>query len=174
MNAKWSVLVVYENKAAQETAVQFCDAMIQRFWPDFTIDVNWASRGELENPRASKETEHAAVEAQLIVVASSQNRGLSESLSSWLELALRKRADREGVLVGLPQPQGFVNQEAAASQVFLRKLAHQNGMDYLTTVPEYLPVPESESAESYTSRASQMTSVLDKILHHSPIPPRMI
>jgi hypothetical protein len=46
-------------------------------------------------------------------------------------------------------------------------------MDYLTNVPQSLPICEPESAEAYHQRATQVTSVMDKILHHLPLPQRL-
>jgi len=174
MNAKWSVLAVYENEAAREVAMRFCDGLVQRFWPEFSLDLNWSHWSDLEKAKTAKEVEQQAGAADLILIASSPGGVLPTHFTWWLELALRQRGDREGVLVGLPLPENDRDAEAAATQVYLRKLAHRNGMDYLTAVPESLPRPEPESPEPYNTRATQMTSVLDTILHHSPLPPRML
>lgn len=136
--------------------------------------MNWASWAELEDVEAARQTEKWAAQAELVVVATEGVGGLPNRMSWWLEMALRKRGDREGVLVGLPLPEAGLKSEAAAAQVHLRKLAHDNGMDYLTTLPESLPRPEPESVESYTRRATQVTSVLDRILHQAPLAERTL
>lgn len=174
MKAKWSVLAVYENEAARAVAMQFCDGVVQRFWPEFSLDLGWLNWEDLENTRAASEAQQQAGTADLILIAASPRGNLPNHVSWWLELALHRRADKEGVLVGLPLPETGLSVEAAATQVYLRKLAHRNGMDYLTAVPENLPCGEAESAESYNARATQMTSVMDTILHHSPLPQRML
>jgi hypothetical protein len=174
MNAKWSVLAVYENEAAREVAMRFCDGLVQRFWPEFSLELNWSNWSDLENAKTAREVQQQVATADLILIACSPRGVLPTHFSWWLELALRHRGEREGVLVGLPLPETELSAEAAGTQVYLRKLAHRNGMDYLTTVPESLPRPEPESPESYNTRATQMTSVLDTILHHSSVPPRML
>ena len=174
MKAKWSVLALYENEAAREVAMRFCDAIVQRFWPRCTITLNWAKWSELEERGGAEEAEKQAGEADLILIATSPKGVLSSHVSWWLELALRKRGDREGVMVGLPLPNTGLDSDATATQVYLRKLAHQHGMDYLTAVPNELPVFEPESEESYNSRATQMTTVLDTILRRPSNPPRLI
>jgi hypothetical protein len=170
MKAKWSVLAVYENGDARQAAVQFCDSLVQRFWSEFGFDLGWCDWTELEQSVSARESGKRAQEADLIVVAPSQGT-IPSPVKSWLELALKQRGDREGVLVGLPRPEGELCASAAGTQAYLRKLAHEAGMDYLTAVPECLPTNVPESADAYTQRATQVTSVLDSILRYSPLPP---
>ena len=174
MKSKCSVLAVYDDEAAREIAMKFCDALVQRFWMEFTLQMSWSRWSELEHARTAEQVRFEAQVADLIVIAAGARGVLSEHVSGWLETALRQRAEREGVLVGLPLTQPGDSSEASATQVYLRKLAHQNGMDYLTAVPQSLPHPESDSAEEYNARATQVTSVLNTILHHSHVPPRML
>jgi hypothetical protein len=94
-------------------------------------------------------------------------------LENWLEQALRDRGDREGILVGLPKPEEGLSVGAAATQVYLRKLAHAAGMDYLTAVPESLAAFVPDLSEASYQRATQVTSVLGTILSHSPPPRRL-
>ena len=108
----------------------------------------------------------------MIVVAPSPEGTIPMHVKEWLELAFKNRGDREGVLVGLPGSEAERNVVSMATQAYLRKLAHQTGMDYLTAVPECLPSSVPESADAYNQRATHVTSVLDNILRYSPLPPR--
>ncbi len=174
MKSKWSVLALYENTDARDLAVQFCDGLVHRFWPECGFDLSWCDWSGLEHAASAREAAAKAQEADLIIVALSPQAVIPVEVSSWLELALRNRGEREGVLVGLPDPEPGYDAEAAATQLYLRKLAHQAGMDYLTAVPEHLPFRVPDSTDAYTQRATQMTSVLDKILSHTSLPPRLL
>lgn len=169
MKAKWSVLALYENAQARQLAVQFCDGLVQRFWTEFGFELNWCAWSEL-----SSEVGQRAREAGLIIVALGGRGNIPLHIKDWLELTLQNRAEREGVLVGLPGLELGCDPEAAATQMYLRKLAHHAGMDYLTAVPESLPTRVPESADAYNERATQVTSVLDKILNSTSPPPRML
>ncbi len=174
MSAQWSVVSLFENVTAREQAMQFCDTLVSRFWPDFSFDFLWCPWTDLARPTKAKEAEAKVREADLILVAMAPGGRCPAWLRHWLELALADRSEREGALVAIPAPDSGLSAEAAAAQAYLRKLAHQSGLDYLTAVPQSLPAGVPESLESYNVRASQMTSVLDTILRHSPTPPRML
>ena len=171
MKAKWSVLAVYENADGRQQAVQFCDGLVQRFWSEFGFEIGWCDWTELEEPVSAKESAQQARKADLIVVAPSREGKIPKHFEGWLELALKNRDDREGVLVGLPGPAAELCADSAATQAYLRKLAHEAGLDYLTAVPECLPTAVPESADAYTQRATQVTSILNGILSYSPLPP---
>ena len=52
--AAWSVVVVYEDAAARERAVSFCDQLVRRFWAGFEFDLSWWSFAQLEEASAAK------------------------------------------------------------------------------------------------------------------------
>jgi hypothetical protein len=172
MNAKWSVLAVYEDADARQSAVQFCDCLVQRFWLDFGFDLAWSDWAALEDSASAKEASDGAARANLIIMAPGRRGSMPMHVKSWLEFSLKNRGDREGVLVGLPgaEPECGAG-TAAATQAYLRKLAHEAGLDYLDAVPECLPAGVPDSADACNQRATQVTSVLDSILRYSPLPP---
>jgi hypothetical protein len=170
MSAKWAILVIYEGAAAREPAMRFCDGLVQKFWPEFSFELSWLDWGDLEDATAAKAAQHKAAEAQLLVVAAASAKMIPGHVQRWIECSIRNRGDREGVLVGLTGD----GRDASAAQMYLRKLAHQGGMDYLTAIPHNLPHAVPDSAESYNVRATQMTSVLGAILNRVPSPPRLL
>ena len=172
MKAKWSVLALYENAEARQFAVQFCDCLVQRFWGDYGFDLSWCDWAALEHPGSANAAARKVGEADLIIIAPSPGATIPWELRNWLESVLHDRGEREGVLVGLPAPGAEFSAEAAATQLYLRKLAHNVGMDFLTAVPESMPTRATESSEAYNQRATQVTSVLDSILRYCPVPPR--
>ena len=174
MNSNWSVLAVYQNADARQLAVQFCDALVERFWSEFSFELSWCDWANLESSPDARDAEYRVRGADVIIVATAQNGLLPPRIKSWLELTLHQRNEREGFLVGLPGQESGTRAEEPGAQLYLRKLAHEVGMDFLAAVPESLPHPEPESIDSYNKRATQITGVLDAILHRPCIPPRTI
>jgi hypothetical protein len=173
MNAKWSVLALFQGSASRVTAVDFCDVLVQRFWPRTTFELSWFDWEELLDVSTADSAARTAREADLLLVASARKGILEQHIRRWLETSLHKRGEREGILAGLCAPETSVSPESSASEQYLRKLAHQNGLDFLTGVPTSLSQSVPENAEAYTLRATKVTSVLDTILHQIPPPPRV-
>lgn len=174
MNAKWSVLALYQDVAARQEAVKFCDLLVQRFWPQTSFDLDWREWENLHDSAAAQQAASKAQEAKIIILSVSAQGTIEHLVRNWLELALSKRNDREGILVGLSaKSDAPLSAPAAATQQYLRKLAHQSGMDYLASVPQSLSNGVPENAEACALRATQVTSLLDTILHR-PTPPRPV
>ena len=170
MKAKWTTVVIYEDAATRDTAIGFCDQLVERFWGDCEFDLEWCSVGELEpGPRAG-EVADKAVDADLIVFAIQPEEVVPAELKVWVESWVERRGDREGKIIGLLDPSG-VRGGTVNRYVYLREAAHRSGMDYLTQISESLASATPESPDAYTERAVQVTHVLDDILQQ-PVPPR--
>jgi hypothetical protein len=170
MSAKLAIVVVYEGAAARDPAMQFCDDLVKRFWPDCTFALSWFDWANLENSATAREAEQKAAEAQFVILAAGSSKMIPDYVQSWIERAMRRRGDREGVLVGLT---GGDTDGGGDTQLYLRKLAHRAGMDYLIRIPQSLPQSVPESVESCHRRATQVTSVLGAILSRVQSPPRL-
>lgn len=171
MKSKWSVLALYEDANGRQLAVEFCDGLVQRFWSEHGFEIGWCHWAQISEPVSLKESAEKARAADFIVVAPGQGGNIPALVKRWLELVLRNRGEREGVLVGLAGYEPEHSAAAAASQAYLRKLAHESSMDYLTTVPECLTCGVPESTDAFAQRATEVTSTLDGILSYSPLPP---
>jgi len=174
MNAKWSVLTLYRDMTARQSAVQFCGALVQKFWPEKNFTLDWLDWNSFVTADSAHQGDLKVLQADIILVAMAETGTMDTRLSKCLEVALTRRREREGILVGLSAPDGAVTPESAATQQYLRRLAHENGLDYLTGLPQSLPHSVSETIETCMSRATQVSSVLDRILHCIPPPPRML
>ena len=169
----WSVVVVYEDAAAREEAVRFCDLLIERFWARYEFDVGWWSFAMLEEDDSAREATRKATEAALIVFAPRLDGEVPIAVQKWIEGWLGDRGDREGALVGLLDPGAGLSGGLASKYVYLRTVAHRCGLDYLTQLPEDIARAIPDSLESYNERAAQVTSVLDEILHQPALPPHL-
>jgi hypothetical protein len=167
----WSVLVVYEDAASREQAIAFCDQLVKRFWAKFEFDVSWWSFDLLQDEATAAETAAKAAGADLIVVSCALAGEFPSFLMSWFEGWFDRRGDREGILADLTTVGETSGGLRGNEHAYLRRVARRAGMDYLTQLPQSISLSISESPDSYTERAAQVTSVLDEILHH-PAPPQ--
>jgi len=171
MKKKWSVLVVHEDTEARQIASGFCDALVKRFWRGTDFDVGWTSFGELESAAGSNSAMPRAASANCIVFAVGSGAELPLQVRAWVELWVRERHDREGVLAGVCGSAKTSLETQDQFHHYLRGVAHRSGMDYVTQVPQSISHPIPQSLESYTERAEQVTNVLEEILHHRLPPP---
>jgi hypothetical protein len=165
---------VYEDPATQSRAAGFCDELVGRFWKDLEFDVGWWSFDHLQTVDSAREAADKAARADLIVFAASREGDFPVAVKAWIEVWLGQRGDREGKLVALLDPKGIGEGKEGRRHQHLRNAAHHAAMDYLTEVPEDISLEISESLDSYTERAGQVTSLLDDILRRQPQPPTLL
>ena len=172
--AAWSVVVVYEDAAARERAVGFCDQLVNRFWAKCDFDVSWWPFTVLEKADSAREAAEKAAHADLIAFSSNPEGDFPRPVKTWIETWLTQRGDREGMLIGLLEPVVGAGSREGQKHYYLRNAAHQGAMDYLTQVPQDISRSIPDSLDSYTQRADQVTSLLDDILHQQPPPPHLL
>ena len=172
--AAWSVVVVYEDAAARERAVTFCDQLVSRFWAKCEFDVSWWPFALLNQAPAKEEAAERAAQADLIVFSATPEGDLPQPVKAWVETWLNHRGDREGKLVGLVERVVGASVLEGQKHLYLRQVAHHGAMDYLTKVPPDISLSIPDSLDSYTERAYQVTSLLDDILHQQPPPPQLL
>jgi hypothetical protein len=171
--AVWSVVVVYEDPAARQQAMDFCDQLVNRFWARFEFDVSWWSFGMLQQEPAATEAAARSARADLIVLSWIGQGDFPVPVKGWIESWLNRRGDREGILAGLIQPGADLVSRETQKHNYLRQVARRGAMDYLTQVPPGISRAIPESLDSYTERAAQLSSVLDAILQQ-PAPPPLL
>jgi hypothetical protein len=172
--AAWSVVVVYEDSAACERAVGFCDQLVNRFWAGFEFKLSWWSFVQLEEAESAAAAAGKAALADLVVFAANAGDDFSPLVKAWIETWLNLRGEREGVLVGLLEPSGAASSGEGQKDHVLRNAAHHGGMDYLTEVPQDISRAIPDSLDSYTERADQVTGLLATILRQRPPPPSIL
>jgi hypothetical protein len=168
LKANWSVAVIYDEPKARETAMTFCDCLVQKFWAESEFDVSWWSVSGLEQTSAAEEALKRSVGADVVVFAIQEQ--MPTHFHQWANEWLNRRGTREGALVGLITAGDRPSGETVLIEGFLRHLAHCAGMDFLTEVPQAISLRIPESLESCAERAHQVTTVLDGILHQPGSP----
>jgi hypothetical protein len=169
--AAWSVVVVYEDTAAREQAVDFCDQLVKRFWASFEFEVSWWSFGLLQKEPVATEAAEKAARADLVVLSTLRQEDFPAWVKGWIESWLNRRGDREGILAGLIAPGTAGGEWEAPPHHYLRQVARRGAMDYLTQIPQDIARSSLESPDSYAQRAAHVSSVLDEILHQHAPPP---
>ena len=172
--AAWSIVVVYEDPAARERAVIYCDQLVRRFWERFEFEVSWWSFDMLGQTLAAKEAIENAARANLIVISSSPEGDFPAPIRGWIEDWLKMRGEREGMLTGLIAPSADPSGWEGQKHNYLRQAAHRGAMDYLMQVPHDIAIEVPDSLDYYSKRAEQVTSLLDGILHQQASPPQLL
>ena len=172
--AAWTVLVIYEDRAARERAAGFCDQLVGRFWAQCDFDVSWWSFAQLGDASSAEEAAGKAVGADLIAFSLNSEGDFPRPVETWVETWVTQRGEREGVLIGLLEPAVEPGGREGPRHHYLRYAAHRGAMDYLTQVPEDMSRSIPDSLDSYTQRADQVTTLLDDILHQQASPPHLL
>ena len=163
--ASKSVVVVYEDSALRERAVQFCERLAS---DNPGLDIEWWSFQLLGHPMMAQNAVEKAARADVVVFAMSPRGDLPEEIKLWIEKWLNKRGEREGAIAGLlPHEEGW-HGAASFREIYLRHTARRAGMDYLWQAAPTRTRAIPDSIESYNDRAGRMTSVLDGILQKHP------
>ena len=164
----WSVVVLYEDTGTRERAMAVCDHLVQQFWTEVEFKFHWWRADFLQDSGMAATAASNAAEADFVIFCTSADSELSAAVNAWLESWIERRGGREGALIDLTEA---ATGQAQHKQLQLRKAARRAMMDYLTKVPSAISGTMPDSFESAALRASQVTSVLDDILHQPP-PPR--
>jgi hypothetical protein len=164
---KQLVLAFFEDEPSRDAAMRFCDTLIQKFWSHCTFEIHWCSVDDLSQGLKAVEAAKKAAEADLLVFSLGKDDNVSWDLRAWVRSFLALRREREGTLIGLYEATEVQTEKSR----FLREIAHEGGLDYLTRIPEVIAHRIPDSLDSYAQRAVKVTSVLDEILKHSPLPP---
>lgn len=167
----WFVVVLYDDSATRQRAMEVCDHLARRFWSEVELKFHWWRTDFLEDAGMAATAADNSRNADFIVVCIRPDGDLSPVVRHWFEEWVPQRAGREGALIDLTTT-GAPPLAAQRKKAFLREAAHRAGMDYLTHFPPTINRSLPDSFESASLRAMQKTTVLDGILQHSP-PPRI-
>jgi hypothetical protein len=174
---KRRIVAVYENNAAREQALRFCeDFAVHQSASSEDLDIHWCAFGLLRDPAQGTDAASHAEKADLILFSVTSEGDLPGEVKMWIERWLHRRCEREGALVGLvmDRPPASRFEIASLKEVYLRHAALRARMDYLSheipTARKAIP----DSLDSFSRRAGQMTSVLDQILQKRPTGPPIL
>ena len=168
----WFVVVLYDDTATRQRAMEVCDHLAQRFWSEVDLKFHWWRTDFLEDAGMAATAADNSRDADFILVSILPDREIAPEVRSWFEAWINQRGGREGALIDLIAATEPSLLTAQRKRLFLREAAHRAGMDYLAHFPLEYNRSLPDSFESASLRATQITTVLDGILQHAP-PPRL-
>ena len=166
----WSVVVVCEDAAIHAHALTLCDHLMKEYWTEVEFEFGWWLFAGLGDPQKALAAARAAADADMIVFATHPEGDLPEPVKAWVEAWLAARGEREGALIGLVREADGTKSSASPKHAYLREIAHQAKLDFLSEMPLMVPGTIPNDTDTAARRASQVTSVLDEILHQSRPP----
>jgi len=168
----FSALIAYEDSTTRNRAMQICDRLVQKFWKDVEFDFSWWRFDFLGDTGIVKAAGNAAARSELILISAHAGRELPAPVQGWIETWLPRREPGKGVLVAMIGTGEDRLKGLTPIHVYLREAAQRANLDYLPQVMDVALGKLDASFETITKRAQKVTSLLDNILHRSPVPPR--
>ena len=169
--APCGVVVIYEDASTRQHAMSACDFLMQQLWSEVEFDFQWWRADFLEQAAMAQAASEQAAAADFLIVCSHPERQLSPALRGWFESWIENRHGRDGALLDLTQSFATTTISAQPTENFLRGIARRARLDYFTSTTHTMTGTLPASFEEAEQRASQISSVLDEILHHPPRPP---
>ena len=168
----FSAVVLYEDHATRDRAMEICDRLVHKFWADVEFEFNWWRFDFLSDSTLAGDAVRLAARSELILLAAHAGRELPPPVTRWIESWLPIREPGFGVLVAMIGTEADQLKGLSPIHVYLREAAQRANMDYL---PQVIDAPLGKldaSIETISNRAEKVTSLLDNILHRPPSPMR--
>src|SRR5438876_6491290 len=168
----FSAIVLYEDHATRDRAMEVCDRLVHKFWAEVEFDFSWWRFDFLHDTALASDAVRIASRTELILLAAHAGRELPPPVRNWIEGWLPMREPGFGVLVAMIGTEADGLKGLSPIHVYLREAAQQANMDYL---PQVIDAPLGKldaSIETISNRAEKVTSLLDNILHRPPTPLR--
>jgi hypothetical protein len=159
------VVIAYQDTATRDRALAVCDYLVGTFGEEIVFQFTWWKFGFLAEPVLARHAAESLVKADLFFVAAHSNVELPEEVKRWIEDALSRRGGGEGMLVAMVGTTTDRGRGLTPQHNYLRSLAYQASMDYLPRIVEESNEGLPDSPGEVEHRATQITPVLDRILH---------
>jgi hypothetical protein len=167
---RWSVIVLYEDKATRDRAMSLCDRLVKNFWSEVEFDFEWWRMDFLNDPQMGHTAAADAIDADIFIFSSSPKTDVSPIFLQWVQSWSDKRVDREGMFLDLTHAPAQSNPLVQRKQMKLREVAAKANLAYFDRVPPRLSEEFVNSWQNVETRATQVTAVLDDILNRVPPP----
>jgi len=124
-----SVVVLYEDVATRDAAVELCDTLTARFGAELEFEFTWWGFRYLAEEEIAKQAASAALAADLILVSVRKPEDLPLEVKAWFERWLSDREPAEGALVVLQTEKETPQQPGR--DPYLQLVALRAKLDYL-------------------------------------------
>jgi hypothetical protein len=127
---EFKIAVVYQDKLMRSWAMQMCGPVARRAGTEYVKDT-WHDVNSLHDPQILIQAVHAALAADVIVVAVHAAEELPSELCAWIDVWLPRRSARAGAVVALVGVAGAPAAPAIRTQRYLQTVAHQAQLDFV-------------------------------------------
>ena len=138
-----------------------------QLWEDFEFEVSWLRFDYLADPHLAADAIAAAARADMVILSAHAGRELPRAAQSWIDSWVIKREKLDGVLVSMI---GGDPKEVSPMHPYLRNIAQQVGMDYLSTVLDAPSERVNGSIEAIVHRPEKISPVTDGFLQQGNPP----
>jgi hypothetical protein len=160
-----SLVVVYEDRITRDQAIALSNSLIRRFASDIEFEQSWWKVEFLSDPLISQAAGRAVHRSDVLIVSAHSARDWSDDFKGWLAGALEARPREPGALVALIGTVEDRKRGMSPRHNYLRSAAQQARLDYLAQVIDQPGRSIPNSPNAVRERATQITPVLDKIMH---------
>jgi hypothetical protein len=165
-------VVVYEDQPTRDRALGLCDDLIRKFWSDLDVEFSWWRFDYLGDADLASQAADAAIKADLVIFSAHSAKELPLPVRSWIDLWVNRTMNRPNALVALIGVSDDQFKGLTPIHVYLREIAQQAGMDYLSHVSDALIAGLDTSTDGIARRAREVTTLLDQMLHRPLVPSR--
>jgi len=166
----WRVFVGYDDPKTHQRASDVCNFIAHKFWPEIEFELQPCELGLLSNEEYHNKAVASAANAQIVIISTSTQEHSHWQLRSWMDDVRANRHGREGVVVGLLDPDA--PEELRDSLEFaLRQFAHHSGLDYLNHAPNCRVLSAKEETDTLKEREEAVGNIIETILSqpHNPV-----
>src|SRR5208282_1900861 len=140
-------LVLYENAAAHDLAMEVCGGVMARFEPELTFAFSFWKIQDLSDPKSARWAAAAVARADIILF-SLPGRDLAPETGRWLDVCVQTRTKAEGALALVVTETAEASLAVGALLSRLQNVAYRLRMDFLPLMP---PLPDT-SLEASAAR----------------------
>jgi hypothetical protein len=133
----FQALVVYEDFAAGRQATDTCNLLMAKLGDEFELRCSMWKFEVLRNAKLNQMAAAEATEADAIIIAVHGASPLPEEVTHWIEAWLPLRDDHPAALIALVDSAFHRGDQPSAAHDFLRGVAAEAKMDFLTQVTAF-------------------------------------
>ena len=129
--AAFTAVIVYEDFAAAHRAMDTCKHLMSQLEGDVEFRTSMWKFDLLRNIKLSQIAASDAIEADVIIIAASQNSDLTNEVKAWMESWIPAKRGQSAALVALLD---FTNEDmrnSCLAHSFLKNAAATAGMDFI-------------------------------------------
>lgn len=169
MSRPLRVVIAYDDVAAGKRAMRVMTTLAKSLGDDLDFEPLPWSFNLLSDVDWRKVAASEAVNADVLIMATSNADPLPEAVGLWAETAIRQKQGTVAAVVALFGPDWNPDGSGSSRLRAIQDASRQAGLDFFAPAPDY---ELNETIARIHQRAEMITPVLEGILHHPPSAPR--